>query len=112
MCGREDRTWVSSAISGIVNNPRLVDPEVGNEVSVLFGNRRIPGKISQILPVSAVYPGSQQLLTRDRPATQIARIRFDPGAVPPPLNSSVGVSHALHRAFRPRRQPAGSYLWA
>jgi multidrug resistance efflux pump len=74
-----------------IPNERLIDPEVGNEVSVLFGNRRIPGKISQILPVSAVYPGSQQLLTRDRPATQIARIRFDPGAVPPPLNSSVGV---------------------
>src|SRR4029077_17062123 len=69
-----------------IPNERLIDPEVGNEVSVLFGNRRIPGKISQILPVSAVYPGSQQLLTRDRPATQIARIRFDPGAVPPPLN--------------------------
>ena len=74
-----------------IPNERLIDPEVGNEVSVLFGNRRIPGKISQILPVSAVYPGGQQLLTRDRPATQIARIRFDPGAVPPPLNSSVGV---------------------
>ena len=52
-----------------IPNERLIDPEVGNEVSVLFGNRRIPGKISQILPVSAVYPGSQQLLTRDRPAT-------------------------------------------
>jgi HlyD family secretion protein len=74
-----------------IPNERLINPEVGNEVSVLFGNRRIPGKISQILPVSAVYPGSQQLLTRDRPATQIARIRFDPGALPPPLNSSVGV---------------------
>ncbi len=74
-----------------IPNERLIDPEVGNEVSVLFGNRRIPGKISQILPVSAVYAGSQQLLTRDRAATQIARIRFDPDALPPPLNSSVDV---------------------
>jgi multidrug resistance efflux pump len=74
-----------------IPNVRLIDPSVGNEVSVLFGNRRISGKISQILPVSAVYAGSQQLLTRDRPATQIARIRFDPGALPPPLNSSVDV---------------------
>jgi HlyD family secretion protein len=74
-----------------IPNVRLIDPIVGQEVSVLFGNRRIPGKISQILPVSAVYAGSQQLLTRDRPATQIARIRFDPNASPPPLNSSVDI---------------------
>ena len=33
----------------------------------------------------------QQLLTRDRPATQIARVRFAPDAVPPPLNSTVEV---------------------
>jgi len=59
---------------------------------VLFGNRRIPAKIAQILPVSGVYAGrQQQLLTRDRPATQIARIRFDPGNSPPPLNSTVDV---------------------
>jgi HlyD family secretion protein len=70
---------------------RLIDPTVGKEVSVLFGNRRIPGKIAQILPVSGVYAGTQQLLTRDRPATQIARIRFDPDTSPPPLNSTVDV---------------------
>src|SRR5262249_53878331 len=76
-----------------IPNERLIDPKVGQEVFVLFGNRRIPGKIAEILPVSAVYAGTQrqQLLTRDRPATQIARIRFDPGASPPPLNSTVYV---------------------
>ena len=74
-----------------IPNVRLIDPEVGREVSVLFGNRRIPGKIFQILPVSAVYAGTQQLLARDRPATQIARIRFDPDASPPPLNATVDV---------------------
>jgi HlyD family secretion protein len=74
-----------------IPNERLLDPKIGNEVSVLFGNRRIPGKIAQILPVSGVYAGTQQLLTRDRPATQIARIRFDPGASPPALNSTVYV---------------------
>jgi predicted secreted protein len=72
-----------------VPNVRLIDPMVGNEVSVLFGNRRIPGKISQILPVSGVYAVTQQL--RDRPATQIARIRFNPNTSPPPLNSTVDV---------------------
>ncbi len=72
-------------------NERLVDPKVGNVVSVLFGNRRIPGKIDQILPVSGVYARTQQLLTRDRPATQIARIRLDPDASLPPLNSTVFV---------------------
>ena len=74
-----------------IPNERLIDPKVGNEVLVLFGNRRIYGKIAQILPVSAVYAGTQPLLARDRPATQIARIRFDPDALPPALNSTVYV---------------------
>ena len=74
-----------------IPNVRLIDPQAGNEVSVLFGNRRIPGKIAEILPVSGVYAGTQQLLGRDRPATQIARIRFDSDASPPPLNSTVDV---------------------
>ena len=74
-----------------IPNERLIDPKVGKEVSVLFGNRRIPGKIAEILPVSGVYAGTQQLLTGNRPATQIARIRFDADALPPPLNSTVDV---------------------
>jgi HlyD family secretion protein len=74
-----------------IPNERLADPKVGNEVLVLFGNRRIPGKIAQILPVSGVYGGTQLPFARDRPATQIARVRFDPGASLPPLNSTVYV---------------------
>jgi HlyD family secretion protein len=74
-----------------IPNERLFDPEVGNEVLVLFGNRHLSGKIAQILPVSGVYAGTQQLLARDRPATQIARIRLNPDASPPPLNSTVDV---------------------
>jgi len=85
-----------------IPNERFIDPKVGNEVLVLFGNRRIPGKIAQILPISSVYAGTtQQLLTRDRPATQIARIRFDPNAVPPALNSSVYV-HMHYTEFSAR----------
>jgi len=38
-----------------------------------------------------VYAGTQQLLARDRPATQIARIRFNSDTSPPPLNSTVDV---------------------
>jgi multidrug resistance efflux pump len=75
-----------------IPNERLLDPKVGYDVTVVFGNRRIPGKIAQILPVSAVYAGTQQqLLTRDRPATQIARVRFHKDASPPPLNTTVDV---------------------
>jgi HlyD family secretion protein len=75
-----------------IPNERLIDPQVGNEVFVVFGNRRIPATISQILPVSSVYAGTQQqLVARTRPATQMARIRFDPGASPPPLNTTVDV---------------------
>jgi len=31
------------------------------------------------------------VVTRDRPATRLARIRFAPGASPPPLNTTVDV---------------------
>jgi HlyD family secretion protein len=75
-----------------IPNERLIDPTVGREVYVLFGNRRIPGTIAEILPVSGVYAGTQQqVLVRGRPATQIARIRFDPQSSPPPLNTTVDV---------------------
>jgi multidrug resistance efflux pump len=85
-----------------IPNERFIDPKVGNEVLVLFGNRRIPAKIAQILPVSGVYAGTtQQLLTRDRPATQIARIRFDPDSSPPPLNTTVNV-HMHYSEFSAR----------
>lgn len=74
-----------------IPNVRLIDPKIGNDVFVLFGNRRIPGTIAEILPVSAVYARTQQPQSGVRPATQIARIRFVSNAVAPPLNSSVTV---------------------
>jgi multidrug resistance efflux pump len=74
-----------------IPNERLIDPRVGNEVFVLFGNRRIPGKIAEILPVSGVFSGTRQLMTRERTATQIARIRLGPNASPPALDSTVYV---------------------
>ena len=76
-----------------IPNARMFDPEVGHDVFVLFGNRHVTGTIDQILPVSAAFAGTQQgqLLARDRPATQIARIRFGADVSPPPLRSTVDV---------------------
>jgi multidrug resistance efflux pump len=74
-----------------IPNARLIEPKVGDEVFVVFGNRRIPGTIAEILPLSEVYTANQTSLTHDRPSTQIARIRFDPGTEPPALNSTVYV---------------------
>jgi HlyD family secretion protein len=84
-----------------IPNERLVDPKVGKEVLILFGNRRIPGKIAEILPVSDVFAKAQPLLAGDRPSTQIARIRFSPGALPPALNSTVYV-HMHYSEFSDR----------
>jgi multidrug resistance efflux pump len=84
-----------------IPNQRLIDPKVGNGVSVLFGNRRIPGKITEILPVSDVYAGAQPAFASDRQNRQIARIRFNPGVTPPPLNATVHVHmHYTHLAAR------------
>ena len=57
-------------------------------------------QIVEILPVSDVY-ARQQPLARERVATQIARIRFDPGTEPPPLNSTVYV-HMHYTDFASR----------
>jgi multidrug resistance efflux pump len=74
-----------------VPSSRLIEPAVGDEVLVVFGNRRIAGMIVEILPVSDVYGARPQLVPRDRPATQIARVRFTQKAAAPPLNSTVNV---------------------
>lgn len=74
-----------------IPNERFADPQVGKQVLVLFGNWRHSGTISQILPVSEVYGGTQGSFLRERVATQIARIRFSPDTEPPALGSSVSV---------------------
>jgi multidrug resistance efflux pump len=79
-----------------VSNERFGTPTIGRQVMVLFGNRRISGRITKILPISAVYAGSQQSFARERTATQIARIEFDPGTVPPALNSTVHIHMYYH----------------
>jgi len=74
-----------------VPNHRLVDPRVGNDVLVLFGNRRIPGAIAELLPLSDVLGARLSLGRPDRQSAQIARIRFNPGEEPPALNSTVQI---------------------
>jgi len=94
-----------------IPNERFSDPHVGDSVLVVFGNWRYPGTITQILPISDVYGGSQTALTRAPIATQIARVRFSPNVVPPAINSTVyvrmyytdfasGVANFLGRLFR------------
>jgi multidrug resistance efflux pump len=89
-----------------IPNARLIDPQVGNAVFVLFGTRRFFGTIAEILPVSDVYAGTQPMI-RDRQSTQIARIRFDPATVPPALNSTVQVH--MHYT-EPVRRVAGAVV--
>jgi hypothetical protein len=81
-----------------IPNARLVDPRKDDQVMVLFGNRRIPGTIVDILPVSDVYASQQPQFGRDRQATQIARIRFNEGTLAPALNSTVYV-HMYYTRF-------------
>lgn len=95
-----------------IPNERLADPKVGNEVFVLFGNWRLSGRIAEILPVSDVYAGADPSAGPGRIATQIARIRFNPGEQPPPLSSTVYV-HMHYTDFTARLgDHAGPPLWA
>jgi multidrug resistance efflux pump len=91
-----------------VSNERLADPRVGSDIMVLFGNWRMAGTITEILPVSDVYGGMQPSFARDRTATQIARIRFRPGTEPPALNSTVYV-HMYYTDFIAR--VAAGLIW-
>ena len=74
-----------------IPNNRFADPQVDDQVMVVFGNRRIAGTIFDILPVSDVYAGRQPQFGGDRQSTQIARIRFNEGASTPALNSTVSI---------------------
>ena len=84
-----------------VPNERLANPTIDDQVQVLFGNRRIPGTIIDILPVSDIYAGRQPQFGGDRQATQIARVRFNNGVTPPPLSSTVYV-HMYYTHFTAR----------
>jgi multidrug resistance efflux pump len=74
-----------------IPNQRLLDPRVGNDVVVVYGNWRMHGTIGEILPVSEVYGGARPSLTRERVASQVARVRLEQGTAPPALNSTVVV---------------------
>jgi multidrug efflux pump subunit AcrA (membrane-fusion protein) len=74
-----------------IPNARFADPQIGQEVFVLFGNRRLMARVDDILPVSDVYSKRQTVFARERTASQIARIEFAPGVEPPPLNTTVYV---------------------
>jgi HlyD family secretion protein len=90
-----------------IPNERLVDPKVGYDVIVVFGNRRIPGKIAR----SASFCG----VRRDPAAAVDARPAGDAGRAHPLRQGRVaaaaehdgGRSHALQRVFRSHRGPAG-----
>src|SRR5262245_28292191 len=84
-----------------VPNTRLVDPKVGSKVVAIFGTRRLYGTISEILPLSDFYVGTPASVMRERVATQIARIRFNPGTEPPALGSTVSI-HMFYNDFTER----------
>jgi hypothetical protein len=90
-----------------IPNARFADPQVGGSVYVLFGNLRFRGTISEVLPLSDIYAGTQVSAVRERASTQIARVRFSPGTAPPPLNSAVYV-HMIYSDLLDRA--AGVFL--
>ena len=79
-----------------VPNERLSDPKVGNEVFVLFGNRRISGQIMEILPISDVYAGSASA-AGGRIAIANRAHSVQPGHATPGAEFDGRRSHALHQ---------------
>ena len=62
-----------------IPNFRLVDPRPGQRVIVVYGRTRLPGTISEILPISDQLESRRSSILREPSAGQIGRIRFDPG---------------------------------
>ena len=79
------------ATNWYVPSARLFDPQVGNEVVVLYGNLWISSKVAEILQLSDVYAPRSSPVIRDSAATQIVRVRFNSNAGAPPLISTVNV---------------------
>lgn len=84
-----------------IPNFRLIDPRPGQRVLVVYGRTRLPGTISEILPISDQLESRRSSILREPSAGQIGRIRFDPGAVPPTLNATVHV-HMYYSEFTDR----------
>ena len=94
-----------------IPNERLRDPKVGNDVLVLFGNRRISGTIVEILPVSDVYASATATRARaHRHADRTGSLRPGNGTTAAEFDGLC--SHALHRPRLPRRRRAGQSLRA
>jgi multidrug resistance efflux pump len=81
-----------------IPNFRLVDPRPGQRVIVVYGRTRLPGTISEILPISDQLESRRSSILREPSAGQIGRIRFDPGVLPPTLNATVHV-HMFYSEF-------------
>jgi len=84
-----------------IPNFRLIDPRPGQRVFVVYGRTRLPGTISEILPISDQLESRRSSILREPSAGQIGRIRFDPGVVPPTLNATVHV-HMFYSEFTDR----------
>jgi multidrug resistance efflux pump len=87
-----------------IPNFRLVDPTIGQHAFVVLGKTRLRGTIEEILPISSAFAGRKNSILQGSEATQVARIRLDPGTRPPALDSVVHVhmyyTEAADRFFR------------
>jgi multidrug resistance efflux pump len=84
-----------------IPNARLRDPAIGDKVIVLFGNWRIPGTITELLPISETFNTSQAIMGREPIATQTARVDFSSKEAAPALNTTVSV-HMYYTNFAAR----------
>jgi hypothetical protein len=84
-----------------IPNERLRDPAIGDKVVVLFGNWRIPGTITELLPISETFNTSQTIIGREPVAMQTARVDFNFKEAAPALNTTVSV-HMYYTSFAAR----------
>ncbi|WP_069881615.1 HlyD family secretion protein [Bosea sp. BIWAKO-01] len=70
---------------------RLVDPQPGQRVFVIWGKARLAGTLTELLPISELLESRRSSILREPSVGQIGRVRFDAGVHPPTLNSTVQV---------------------
>ena len=109
-------TWFAGTLAGLLPEPRLAFPGVGNAMSRLVasdapGSRYLFGMANGLLPCGLVYAAlALPVALGSAPLGSLAMVLFGLGTVPALATLAAGISRLLRRGLWPRRLLAAGML--
>jgi hypothetical protein len=109
-------TWFAGALAGLLPEPRLLLPGVGDAMTRLVasdgpGSRYLFGMANGLLPCGLVYAAlALPVALRSVPLGALAMVLFGLGTVPALATLAAGISRLLGRGLWPRRLLAAGML--